>query len=88
MAVVSLSCVNQCYVQFLPRYGDFLSFAIGERCKSLFMKSDSFTKSTHSCKCYSLVRFCTSYVEFHPITLYRVCFDGPIKESQCLIILT
>src|SRR5947208_820573 len=69
LTIMSLSCINQCDVQFLPSHRNLLTLVIGKRCTGLFMQSDRFTKSAHSCKSNSLVRLCTGYVEFHPFAL-------------------
>src|SRR5437868_12719587 len=50
LTIMSLSCINQCDVQFLSSHRNLLTLVIGKRCTGLFMQSDRFTKSAHSCK--------------------------------------
>src|SRR5438876_11344018 len=69
LTIMPLSCINQCDVQFLPRYRNLLSLVIGKSGTSLFMQSYRFTKSTHSRKGYGFVGLSTGYIEFNPFAL-------------------
>src|SRR6266480_609278 len=81
LTIMSLSCINQCDVQFLPSHRNLLSLDIGKRCTGLFMQCYRFTKSAHSCKRNGLICLRTGNIEFHPLALHSVGLNCTIEES-------